>query len=470
MTMMSATIIAQPVNQPRCGPVGRGDPREPRAAVRVGAVHVVVGHRDAEHRDERHPHDRGRREPDGRRHETQRDREAVGGSRRGHPDDDVLRHPEGAGLQTLGARRSLARQLFACNRHSVLLLPRRRGVEGRSGDGTPSSHATTSPDGTPPPVRMAGSRLVPDPASAGSCPERRSARRIARRHPGPRPQAACIRPAEGVAPDGSGPGGLRYRHRHEGARIADARAPRSEGTSDSPAEPGSSGPAAGAPPAATGSPPVAGRDTLAGRDTRREAAVPGASGACGLRLSGFRERHRDEHDEDHQHDGTQQERGEQRGGIVGGVGPSRQHQRCPGRPAFPTRPVPGSPRSQPPRTGRRRCRGRGREGHGGQEHGEQEAEQDEEPAGPPARASQLTTRHSIGHGTPSTLPPGLGGARAVYDAGGRAASPAQPSQPRPVPPARPGRSGSGGSRQFPMKSVTRRVWPFACHTPIPTFL
>ena len=46
----------------------------------------------------------GRREPDGGRHEAQRDREAVGRGRGRDADDDVLGHPQGTGLQALGAR------------------------------------------------------------------------------------------------------------------------------------------------------------------------------------------------------------------------------------------------------------------------------------------------------------------------------------------------------------------------------
>ena len=68
-----------------------GHPGERRAAVRVGAVHVVVGRRDARHREER-DEDHGRRlqpQTADRGDEAQRGREAVARRGRGDADDDV---------------------------------------------------------------------------------------------------------------------------------------------------------------------------------------------------------------------------------------------------------------------------------------------------------------------------------------------------------------------------------------------
>ena len=67
------------------------DPGERRAAVRVGAVEVVVGRRDAEHREERDDHDRRRMQADApdRGDHAERRRQRVARRRGGDADDDV---------------------------------------------------------------------------------------------------------------------------------------------------------------------------------------------------------------------------------------------------------------------------------------------------------------------------------------------------------------------------------------------
>jgi hypothetical protein len=83
---------------------GLGDPGEARPAVGLRSIHVVVGDRDEQHRNERQEHDRGGVDADGCRDEAERHGEAVGGRRRGNPDDDVRNEPQGAGLEALLTR------------------------------------------------------------------------------------------------------------------------------------------------------------------------------------------------------------------------------------------------------------------------------------------------------------------------------------------------------------------------------
>ena len=93
ITMTSATMIAQPPSQPADGPIARVDPRERRAAVRVGAVHVVVGRGDQQHRHERQQQDRRRLQPDARDRDDEAERRGERVARRGRRDaDHAARH------------------------------------------------------------------------------------------------------------------------------------------------------------------------------------------------------------------------------------------------------------------------------------------------------------------------------------------------------------------------------------------
>jgi hypothetical protein len=87
------------------------DPREARARVGVGAVHPLVGERDAQHRQERHEQDRRSGQPDARHGDDEAEcgRQAVGrGGRRGR-DHDVGRVRDRVGLQAVLARRGALR-------------------------------------------------------------------------------------------------------------------------------------------------------------------------------------------------------------------------------------------------------------------------------------------------------------------------------------------------------------------------
>ena len=95
-------------DRPAADPAGPGAhrlgyPRERRAAVRVGAVHVVVRGRDEEHRDERDDHDRGRLHADPATATTSAEDggERVARRGRGDADHDARDEPERVGLQPL---------------------------------------------------------------------------------------------------------------------------------------------------------------------------------------------------------------------------------------------------------------------------------------------------------------------------------------------------------------------------------
>ena len=76
-------------------------PRERRPAVRVGAVHVVVGRRDEEHRQERQDQDRGRLHADGGDHEREHRGERIARRGRRDPDHDARHEAERVRLQAL---------------------------------------------------------------------------------------------------------------------------------------------------------------------------------------------------------------------------------------------------------------------------------------------------------------------------------------------------------------------------------
>ena len=76
-------------------------PRERRAAVRVGAVHVVVRRRDEQHRQEGEDQDRRRLQPDRGHDEREHRGERVAGRGRGDADHDARDEPERVRLQAL---------------------------------------------------------------------------------------------------------------------------------------------------------------------------------------------------------------------------------------------------------------------------------------------------------------------------------------------------------------------------------
>ena len=131
-------------------------PGEARAAVRVGAVHVVVGRGDEEHRDERDDHHRGRVHPhavDGD-DEAERRREAVGGRHRGDGDDEVRQVADRVRLQALAAR----------------LGPRRHGGGRTLHDYLSASMLRRATVLQPPaPLGAAGTGAVPITSSSACC-------------------------------------------------------------------------------------------------------------------------------------------------------------------------------------------------------------------------------------------------------------------------------------------------------------
>ena len=82
-------------DRPAADPAERGthrarDPREGRAAVRIGAVHVVEGRRDQEHRDERGEQHGRRLDAHEHHHDREDSRQRIGGRRRRYADDQAV--------------------------------------------------------------------------------------------------------------------------------------------------------------------------------------------------------------------------------------------------------------------------------------------------------------------------------------------------------------------------------------------
>ena len=106
MTMMSATMIAQPPIQPVFGPERARRPGEGGAGVRIGLVEVLVGQRHEQHRHERDDQHGGRVDPDaGDRHDqAEHGGQAVARRGRRDADDDARRVADRVLLQALLAR------------------------------------------------------------------------------------------------------------------------------------------------------------------------------------------------------------------------------------------------------------------------------------------------------------------------------------------------------------------------------